>query len=151
MDFKNTAPKKSNAGKIIALVLIAIGLLFLNGSIKVELNASEEEASDVADPESTNVTNQFDKDADVPVYFFTSSWCGNCEVIEKRIKALAGKYTNATFMILNIEEHRDLANKFEIFLTPGLVFPKESNSVIYSQIEAPDLEKLFNINLLQVD
>lgn len=150
MDFKNTSPKKSNAGKIVALILIAVGLLFLSGSIKVELNASEEEVSDSADVEVSNVTTSY-KEAKLPVYFFTSSWCGNCQVIENKMKSLAGNFPNATFMILNIEEYRDLANQYEIFLTPGLVFPKETNSVVYSEIEAQDLEKLFNINLLQVD
>lgn len=151
MDFKNTSPKKSNTGKIIALLLIVIGALFLTGSLKVELNASVEEGSDQEIITPANVMYEYNEKVNTPVYFFTSSWCGNCELIESKIKTLAVGFSDATFMILNIEDYRDLANKYEIFLTPGLVFPKQSNSVIYSQVDVADVEKLLNINLLQVE
>lgn len=55
---------------------------------------------------------------------FYAPWCGPCKRIAPIFNELASKYTNVTFIKVNIDDHKEIAQKYNIRSIPQLLFFK---------------------------
>ena len=55
---------------------------------------------------------------------FYAPWCGPCKRIAPIFNDLAGKYTNVTFIKVNIDDHKEIAQQYNIRSIPQLLFFK---------------------------
>lgn len=56
---------------------------------------------------------------------FYAPWCGPCKRIAPMFNDLSSKYTNVTFLKVNIDDHPDIAAEFKIRSIPQLLFFKD--------------------------
>lgn len=82
----------------------------------------------------TTITSvaQFDKTvADNETVFvdFYADWCGPCKQLSPVIHALATEYPNITFVKVNIDNVRALADRYSIRSIPTLLFFKDGKQV----------------------
>lgn len=58
---------------------------------------------------------------------FYAPWCGPCKRITPIFNELSCKYTNVTFIKVNIDDHKEIAQKYNIRSIPQLLFFKDGN------------------------
>lgn len=67
-------------------------------------------------------------DKTVLVDFF-ANWCGPCKMLSPIVDEVAEEVSNVKVCKVNIDEARDLANKYEIMSIPTLLVFKNGNLV----------------------
>ncbi len=149
--------RKSRGSKkslLLAFLLVTIGIvvLFLTGNLKVSTDASASVIS--PNPKNYQVTDlPIDKVFEnKSIVFFSSSWCGPCQRLSTELKKLAEDPINASvdFYEVNIETNRDLANKYQAYLTPAIVFASKSTKpAVYQEVNLEDLNKIVSRFALQ--
>lgn len=60
---------------------------------------------------------------------FYAPWCGPCKRISPIFTELSGKYTNVTFVKVNIDDHDAIAKKYNVRSIPQLLFFKDGTLV----------------------
>lgn len=60
-----------------------------------------------------------------------ASYCGACKMIEHRLETLAREFTNVLFLKVDIDEIEDLAQRYNVNLTPTFIFIKENNVITH--------------------
>lgn len=55
---------------------------------------------------------------------FYAPWCGPCKRIAPIFNELASKYTNVTFIKVNIDDHKEIAQQYNVRSIPQLLFFK---------------------------
>ncbi|OAY66301.1 Thioredoxin H2-2 [Ananas comosus] len=60
---------------------------------------------------------------------FSASWCGPCRFIEPAFKALAAKFTNATFVKIDVDELSEVSRKWKVEAMPTFVLIKGGQEV----------------------
>jgi thioredoxin 1 len=76
--------------------------------------------------------NSFDdiKKAPIAIVDFGAEWCGPCKFIKPEFKKLADEHNGkAVFLECDIDEHQDIADKFEIQSVPTFIVFKNGNKV----------------------
>jgi thioredoxin 1 len=73
----------------------------------------------------------------IVVIDFFATWCGPCKRIESVYVELSEKYTNITFLKVDVDESEEIASKFNVEALPTFVFLK--NGVEVKRIEGADL------------
>ena len=60
---------------------------------------------------------------------FYAPWCGPCKRISPIFNELSGKYTNVTFIKVDIDAHKQIAKTYQIRSIPQLLFFKDGKLV----------------------
>ena len=60
---------------------------------------------------------------------FFANWCGPCKMLSPIVDEVAEEVSNVKVCKVNIDEARDLANKYEIMSIPTLLVFKNGNLV----------------------
>lgn len=61
---------------------------------------------------------------------FWAAWCGPCKMIAPEIEAVAEDFENkAVVAKVNVDDQRELANKYSVVSIPTLVFFKDGSEV----------------------
>ncbi|PON52016.1 Thioredoxin [Parasponia andersonii] len=60
---------------------------------------------------------------------FTASWCGPCRFIAPILTDLAKKWTDVTFLKVDVDELKEVAEEWKIDAMPTLLFLKEGKVV----------------------
>ncbi len=71
---------------------------------------------------------------------FFATWCGPCKRIAPAFEELAKKFSNVTFLKVDVDDSDDIAAKFNVNSLPTFVFLK--NGVEAHRIEGADLRGL---------
>ena len=70
------------------------------------------------------------KKAPIAIVDFGASWCGPCKFIKPEFHKLSEEFgSKATFIEVDIDEHQDIADKFEIQSVPTFMVFKNGNKV----------------------
>ncbi|MFA5283534.1 MAG: thioredoxin [Bacilli bacterium] len=64
------------------------------------------------------------KGKDVLVDFF-ATWCGPCKMLSPIVEEVAEEHPEVLVIKVDVDEHNDLAAKFQIYAVPTLVFFKD--------------------------
>jgi thioredoxin len=134
-------------------VLVAgmLGLLFVaayfglaNTAPEVETTAESVADSAGVDTSATTISHKaeilsvdaakldvFMKDSDQPLLIdFWASWCGPCRMQDDILEPLAEEYAGrVTFLRVDVDENKDLAERFEIEALPTLIIMSEGHVV----------------------
>ena len=75
---------------------------------------------------SGNITNRVEfkeyvKKYPVIIVKFTSDWCGPCKKVSPYIDKLMAKYYNINYLVVDVDEGRDVASYLKIRSIPTLV------------------------------
>lgn len=60
---------------------------------------------------------------------FYAPWCGPCQRVTPIFNELSAKYSNVTFIKVNIDDHPDIAKHYTIRSIPQLLFFKDGKLV----------------------
>ena len=52
---------------------------------------------------------------------YTASWCGPCRALTPRLSNLSNKYTDVTFVKVDVDENRDEAMELDIISVPTIM------------------------------
>ncbi len=64
----------------------------------------------------------------ISILYFTAKWCGPCKKIKPFVNKLAEKlYEKIDFYIIDIDDHGDLADQFDITSIPTFYAVKHKN------------------------
>ncbi|XP_021802824.1 TPR repeat-containing thioredoxin TDX [Prunus avium] len=63
------------------------------------------------------------------ILYFTATWCGPCRFISPLYTTLAGKYPNAVFLKVDIDEASDVAANWNISSVPAFFFVRNGKEV----------------------
>lgn len=61
--------------------------------------------------------------------YFTAAWCGPCRFISPLYTNLAAKYPKIVFLKVDIDEARDLAERWNISSVPTIFFIRNGKEV----------------------
>jgi thioredoxin 1 len=76
---------------------------------------------------------------------FYAPWCGPCKKLSPELEKLSEKYTDLSFIKVNVDEHDEIADKYEITSLPTILVFATKNCEIeecVQGIDEKDLEKL---------
>ena len=97
--------------------------------VKAEIGANKEMAEAIAGT-SANFEQEVIK-SDVPVVVdFWATWCGPCRMVGPILDDLAGEYAGKVKVVkVNVDEQRELANRYQIQAIPTLMVFKGGEQV----------------------
>ncbi|KAF8333066.1 thioredoxin-domain-containing protein [Cantharellus anzutake] len=70
-----------------------------------------------------------DGGAKLTVIDFHATWCGPCHQIAPKFEALSRQYTNVRFAKCDVDQAKDVAQKYSISAMPSFVFIKNGQKV----------------------
>ena len=84
------------------------------------------------------------KKAPIAIVDFGATWCGPCKFIKPEFHKLAEQFEGkATFIDCDIDEHQEIADKFEIQSVPTfMVFKNGAKVDTFSGADAAKLRKM---------
>ena len=152
-----TKHKEKIAEIVLACLFLCIGVLlflFIKGDLKVFL--IETDASLETQSQSLTFINvsQFGEPAQVSevanlqfqksdnIVFFSSSWCGQCELLRNEIRSTLLQYNQDEIALYEagIDQYRNLATKYGISNTPALLhFDSEMNLTTVEDIKVQNV------------
>jgi len=71
---------------------------------------------------------------------FHATWCGPCHAIAPTFESLAKRHTNSNFIKCDVDQAKDVAQKYRVTAMPTFIFLKGSNQV--DQIRGADKRAL---------
>ncbi|CAD7968305.1 unnamed protein product [Amoebophrya sp. A25] len=80
------------------------------------------------------------KDNKLVVVDFTATWCGPCQQIAPKFAELAEKYSDVTFIKVDVDDNGDTAEACDVQCMPTFQFFKEGSQV--HKIEGASVDKL---------
>lgn len=93
---------------------------FKNNYIQKESMASKSAIASVSSRKFSDIIMQSSPNERILVDFY-ASWCGPCKKIAPRLEELAHRYSNVTFIKVNVEKYPDIAHTYQINSLPTFV------------------------------
>ncbi|KAJ3070310.1 Hsp90 cochaperone [Podochytrium sp. JEL0797] len=62
------------------------------------------------------------RSANLTVVDFTATWCGPCKAVAPRFEALAAQFPNVTFLKVDVDEMKEIAQRYEVTAMPTFMF-----------------------------
>lgn len=60
---------------------------------------------------------------------FFANWCGPCKMLSPVIEGLSNELNDVKFIKLNVDEHGELASRYQIMSIPALILFKDGKVV----------------------
>lgn len=73
----------------------------------------------------------------------SADWCGPCKAVQPKYIKMAQKYTNAVFMMFDVEEQQNVAEQFSISAMPTFIVVKGRD--IVKRIEGTNLSAIAEV------
>ena len=147
----NKITKKVGIKAIILIVLLlSIGIFVVKERIiSIDIDASSNiktpsNYKTISDNQSVNLISLSQSGGKV-FFLFTSSWCSTCSPISNLLKVAAIKDPQIQFFEINIDDNRDLANKYNITLTPSAVVINNGEVNTFETSALNNLSKILTI------
>ena len=128
---------------IVAIIVVG-GASIVTGTVKVDIDASSISAIYPKNYTKYESGQEANVSADKSLVLFTSSWCGPCGKISSQVLTLATKYPTVQFYEMNIEDYRDDANAYGVYLTPSFVEIESSKPTLISDVSTNDVDKIIS-------
>lgn len=96
----------------------------------------------IVDIETSNDFEKFMENENVIVKF-SADWCGPCKRIHPEYEKLSEKYTNVTFLHVDVDVLENVSKKYDISGLPTFMLFK--NGLQVSQFSGASKEKLSNM------
>jgi thioredoxin 1 len=77
------------------------------------------------------------------VQYYSTTWCGPCKNIKPKIYALAEKYPDVNFALVDAEENMELSQQYSIMNVPTVILIK-AGSVAYLRLVGSQIDTLEN-------
>ncbi|KAI3381287.1 hypothetical protein SNEBB_005481 [Seison nebaliae] len=75
------------------------------------------------------------------VAYFSASWCGPCKILSPIMQNMATKYSEATFLKLDVDETAEVAQQFSVKALPTIIFIRDGKLLEEVAGVKPDLEE----------
>jgi thioredoxin 1 len=148
--------KRSNIRtKVISIfILFAFAVLtitILSSKIKFSVLSSSEPSQTLSNyyigyPQNIEYTgNENSENAlkqEKELIFFTSSWCGPCNMVRKMIVDNFYSLKDVKIYEVDIDSEKDLANKYEISFAPALVLDDKRNIEKVTEFDVDKIQDL---------
>lgn len=108
--------------------LLCVALLLSSGLVASKAPAKSSRVIDFQINRSSSSLEAFKQrisEGNVIVDFY-APWCGPCKRITPIFNELSSKYTHVTFIKVNIDDHKEIAQEYNIRSIPQLLFFKNS-------------------------
>jgi len=79
----------------------------------------------------------------ITVIDFYANWCVPCKTLEPYLEEFQKMYSNINFIKINIDNEKEMAEKYNISVLPTIVIIDDTQKVL-STIEGFDLKKITN-------
>ena len=76
---------------------------------------------------------------------FYADWCGPCQMLIPIMEELEKEHEDVEFVRINIDEQREMAEKYEIMSIPTLIFLDDNDNIVETLIglhSKKDIEKI---------
>ncbi|KAJ1500762.1 Thioredoxin-2 [Coelomomyces lativittatus] len=73
--------------------------------------------------------NTHKKSGSLVVVDFYAVWCGPCKMIAPKLEELSTKYTNVTFLKVDVDELQELATEYSITAMPTFILFKNESQL----------------------
>ncbi|KAK0393934.1 hypothetical protein QR680_000478 [Steinernema hermaphroditum] len=60
---------------------------------------------------------------------FFATWCGPCKLMTPKFHKMSDEFTNATFVMIDVDEQDDICEDYEIKVMPTFVFVKSKKQI----------------------
>ena len=114
--------------------LLSIAAFLLSAGCLAKSPSTSSKSSRVVDFQATRSTSSLDAfkqriaSGNIIVDFY-APWCGPCKRIAPIFNELSGKYTNVTFIKVDIDSHKQIADEYKVRSIPQLLFFKDGKLV----------------------
>ncbi|KAI8621876.1 thioredoxin-like protein [Chytriomyces sp. MP71] len=84
--------------------------------------------------------NKYISASKLTVVDFTATWCGPCKAVAPRFEALAAKFSNCSFIKVDVDEQKDIAQQYGVRAMPTFMLFKSGKKL--DEVVGADIGKV---------
>jgi thioredoxin 1 len=79
---------------------------------------------------------------------FFATWCGPCKVLKPTVEKFAEEQSDVNVVLINVDEHSDIASEFGIRSIPTLLY-MENGEIVNREVGNRSLEQLYSLTKIK--
>lgn len=79
---------------------------------------------------------------------FYADWCSPCKVLKPTVNKFAEEQSDVNVVLINVDEHSDIASKFSVRSIPTLLY-MENGEVVGREVGNKSLEQLYTFTKIK--
>lgn len=129
----------------VANIENAVDVVDTTGNQKIEGNDTNNSILELTDDSFDEVVQNTDKKILVDFY---ADWCQPCKMLEPIVEEVSKENQDVLFVRVNVDENRELSNKYAIRALPTLVVIKNGEEInrVVGLVEKAEVERLLSSN-----